>query len=154
METKVNAGASTSVLTDKVVAIKKIARDSLRMKLISPRLSKIASLEADITATQKEIADTEHDIVVEKYENSVLDQNHPDYTKHKTSGEETIKSLTEANVESNKAIDQMNKDIAEQKDGIAKIESGETKVSKEELDELVASLIKTESREEVKVEVA
>lgn len=152
METNNTAGAT--VLAEKVAKIKAIARDSLRMKLISPRQSKIATLEGDIVSVKKDIEETTHDTKVEKYEISKLDTEHPNYEKTKTDKENIVKSNDESIINLNKEIENINKAIIEQKDGIAKIESGETKVSLDELNELVDSLIKTESREEVKIEVA
>ena len=143
-----------TVLTEKVNKIKVIARDYLRMKLISPRLTKIASYEADLAANAKEVDAVNHEILVENYEIGVLDQNHPDYAETKADKEkvvandqDTLKALAEDAANTKKAID-------EQKAGIADIESGKTKVSLDELNEMVEKLIATEVREEVKVDVA
>ena len=140
-----------TVLTDKVNAFKNIARNALRMELISPRLTKISSLEGDLAFTNKVIADVNHDIVVENYEISVLDQNHPDYEDHKKAKEANVKADQDELVELAKSVEEINKAIAEQKDGIQKIETGETKVSLDRLNETVDKLVSSFAIEEAKL---
>ena len=143
--------ASVSVLTDKVNAFKIIARNALRMELISPRLTKIAGLEADLEDNAKTVKETNHDITVENYEIGVLDQNHPDYEKTKADKEATVKEDQAELVELATEATEINKEIAEQKAAIQKIESGETKVSLDRLNETVEKLVTSYAREEAKL---
>jgi uncharacterized coiled-coil protein SlyX len=144
-----NNESTNTVLTDKVEKFKVIARDTLRMNLISPRLSKIADLENRITDINKEIEGFNHDILVENYEISKLDTEHPDYADHKGRKEDSVKCDTECIDNCNKAIEELNKAITEQKDGIAKIESGETKVSLEDLNDLVIRMTKQAALDQI-----
>jgi len=132
-------------LTDKVAEYKLIARESLRMDLITPRLSKIANVEVTIDSTKKCKEEIEHEILVENYEISKLDTDHPDYLLFKEEKEETVKAYTEEVENHDKAIKELEDVIAEQKEGIAKIESGETKVSMEALNDLVSKMIEQDA---------
>jgi len=140
----------STVLTDKVNAFKLIARDALRMKLISPRLSNIADLENNITNITKDINANDHMIVVANYEMKKLDTEHPDYAEHKARKEDKVRCITENVVNMKKNIDEINKYIQEQKDGIAKIELGETKVSLDDLNEMVDKLVREDAYVQVK----
>ena len=141
-ETKTNAVPSSVNLTDLVAKFKVIARDTLRAKLISARQSKVANLTADIAYVTKEIADLNHEILVENYEIGVLDTKHPDYEATKTEKEATVTELTaEAKDLTDNNLVDLIKEVAEQTDGIAKIQSGETKVSLEELNSLVETML-------------
>ena len=154
MENKVNAtGTSSTVLTDKVNELKVIARNSLRMQLISPRLTKIGELEGEVVSTNKEIDEVKHEVLVENYEISKLDTEHPDYAKTKADKEQVVKDDTTTLENLAKSIVEINKEIDEQKASIAKIENGETKVSLDALNDLVSKLVTTSSREEVKIAV-
>ena len=137
MENKV-----TTVLSDKVAAFKLIARDALRMNLIVPRLSNISNLEGDVKSVNESIASHQKTVDVETYEISKLDADHPNYEAKKKVKEDKIKDLTEVIANYNKEIVELNKAIQEQKDGIAKIEAGEVKVSLSDLNELVATMIR------------
>ena len=148
MKTNENAQVSTDErnasvgLVAKLENYKKIAREGLRMNLISPRLSRIAGLETDVKNVQEDINDNEHQIKVENYEISKLDTEHPNYDKKKESKELNVKHYTESNERLVKNMEETNKLIAEQRENIAKIESGETKVSLDELNSLVEDMVK------------
>ena len=131
---------SKTTLKEKVANYKLLAREALRMDLITPRLSKISDLEAKVVSVTACKAEYEHDIVVTNYEISKLDTDHPDYTKTKEGMEAEVKELTEEIKKHDEVLVEIAKEIADQKDGIAKIESGEVKVSLEALNDLVAKM--------------
>lgn len=137
-----NVAAAPTVLTEKVAAFKLIARDSLRMGLISARLTKVANLESDLAIFDKEKTDINHDIKVENYEISKLDTEHPDYEETKKGKTELVTDLTKALEGIAKNVEETNKLITEQKEAIAKIENGETKVSLDELNSLVDEMVR------------
>ena len=136
-------------LENKVATYKLIARDALRMELINPRLSKVASLETELKETNDHIAELEFEVKVETYELSKLDTEHPNYDKRKTRKDETIKSLTTHIEEVKKGIVEIEKQIAEEKAEIAKIESGKTKVCLESLNCLVDKMITQYAKDQV-----
>jgi hypothetical protein len=137
--------SNTKKLAEKVADYKLVARESLRMELITPRLSKIANIEVTVAATQKCKEEIEHEILVENYEISKLDTDHPDYLLFKEEKEAAVKDYT-AEVESHvKALETLAKDIADQKEAIAKIESGEVKVSMDALNDLVSKMIEQDA---------
>lgn len=128
-------------LAEKVAKYKLIARESLRMQLISARLTRIANLEEQAKATTKCKENIEHWILVDKYELSKLDTEHPDYEAHKKDKEESIKYNEDKLTAHDKELEDIQKLITEQQEGIAKIESGETKVSLEALNALVDEML-------------
>lgn len=142
MENTPNASLST-----KVTNFKLIARDALRMKLIVPRQSKIACLEGQVKDLNEQKALLEHEILVATYELSKMDVNHPDYAANKKSAEENLAELKESNFDD--SFKSLAEQLKEQADGIAKIESGETKVSLDDLNCLVADLIKQDALNQV-----
>ena len=137
-------------LKDVVTRIKLIARDVLRMELISRRLSKINRFENDIKETEKSIKYIEDNISIEKYEISKLDTSHPKYEDKKLDKEnKNINMLKDiellnTNIETNKTL------IKEQFEGIDKIEKGETLVSSEKLAEMVEKFIIEEGKKQIK----
>lgn len=136
-------------LTEKVAAYKLIARESLRMALISPRLSRISSYEEDLASKAEIKKELEHEIAVINYETLKLDTEHPNYEKNKTRKDESLKSYTESLENLDKNVEEVNKLITEQKEAIAKIESGETKVSKDALNDLVEAMISKDALNQV-----
>lgn len=142
---------NTNIVTldTKVAAMKIIARDALRMKLISPRLSTISNLENEIKEINKAKDIINHEILVTSYEISKLDTGHPNYDKTKTAKEEKLKVYTEALGDNDKEITEIQKEIDEQKAGIAKINNGETLVSKDELNALVETLIIQDAKNQI-----
>ena len=138
------------VLTGKVEAFKLIARDALRMNLINPRLSRITSIEANIKLIQSDIKKVEHEINVVNYDIAKLDVSHPNFAATKERKEDTLKNLGSAIEPNTKEIAKMEKEIADQKAAILKIETGETKVSLEDLNDLTDRLIKQDALNQVK----
>ena len=129
-------------LETKVAEYKVIARNSLRMNLIAPRLSRVAAYETEIKATRDCQKELEHEIKVENYEISKLDKEHPNYEKTKTDKEAVVKDLTESVANHAKAIVEIEKQIEEENEGITKIENGETKVSIDALNDLVSEMVR------------
>jgi peptidoglycan hydrolase CwlO-like protein len=138
-----------TTLEAKVTKFKLIARDALRMKLISPRLSTIAGLETDMKELEDCQKTNEHKIVVENYEIGKMDKDHPDYAEDLKDKQDEAKYAQERVDELLKDIAEVQKAITEQKDGIAKIESGETKVCLEDLNELVDKLVREDAYNQV-----
>jgi len=142
---------NTLALSNKVSNFKVIARNALRMNLISPRLSHISELEAQVKYNKDSIDKFNHQINVINYEISKLDVNHPNYTKTKERMEAEMKDEYTPMIENrNKAILDLEKEIANQKLGITKIETGETKVCLEELNDLVEKLVIEDAKNQVK----
>lgn len=131
-----------TVLTEKVAAFKLIARNSLRMKLISARLSKVAGLEDDLKTLDEQKEEIDHAIKVENYEISKLDTEHPDFEDTKKSKTELVTEYTEDLKDLAEKIEETNKLLTEQKEAIAKIESGETKVCLDSLNDLVSEMVR------------
>lgn len=136
-------------LTDTVKDIKLIARDSLRMNLISPRLSKISEFEIKIQESDTQIEKYAHKIDVLEYEISKLDTEHPDYQKTKENKEEIIKEFTKEITSTKEYIEEQTKQITNQIEKITNIESGETKVSKDALASLVDTLIIEHTKKQI-----
>lgn len=129
-------------LTTKVAAFKVIARNSLRMGLISKRLSKVAGLEDDLKSLDEQKAVIDHAIKVENYEISKLDTDHPNFEDTKKLKTELVKEYTQDLESLAKEVEETNKLLTEQKEAIAKIENGETKVSLDELNSLVDEMVR------------
>ncbi|MEK6884615.1 MAG: hypothetical protein AABY22_33590 [Nanoarchaeota archaeon] len=136
-------------LEEKVAAYKLVARDALRMELINPRLTNVADLEGNLKSANEKTTNLEFDVKVENYELSKLDTEHPNFEKRKVRKEETLKSLATSIEENKKFVTEIEKEIAEEKAAIAKIESGETKVSLENLNSLVDKLIRQDALNQV-----
>lgn len=131
----------TQVLQEKVTEFKLIARNSLRMELINPRLTRIGQLETSIKDVEKEVENQKHDKLVTEYERTKLDKEHPDYEKKDKHKEEHLKHITENLENLKKEKEGYLKQIEEQTEGITKIESGETLVSQDALDNLVNQMV-------------
>lgn len=138
-----------TILTEQVEKLKLIARNSLRMELISPRLTKISETESTIILLQKQINDANHIIKVENYEISKLDTEHPDYLDKKTTKEEKIEFQTNNTKFYTEIIIEKQKEIEDQQQNISKIETGETKVSQERLNDIVKLLILESSKNQL-----
>lgn len=138
-----------STLAEKVAAFKLIARNSLRMGLISPRLTRVSTYEDTLASLAESKKEVEFDLSVKNYEISKLDTGHPRYEKTKTSKEETVKYLNERLESITKQVEETNKLITEQKEAVTKIESGETKVSKDELNDLVDEMVRADAVSQV-----
>lgn len=141
---------TTTTLSAKVAAFKLIARDALRMKLISPRLSKISGYETEIASVNDCMTKIEKLIAVKEFEKSRIDTDHPEYEALVKEKDEKIESLKKEIEEHKKGIEEIKEAIKKQEEGIAKIESGETKVSSDELNALVDQMIEEDALNKVK----
>jgi len=146
METNTNIVS----LETKVADFKIIARNALRMKLISPRLSNIAEIEASIKDTNDCKARLEHDLKVAEYEKSKLDTAHPNFEVDNKAADEFIVDIKKAIEDHTKTAEEVATQIDEQKKKIAMIEAGETKVSLEDLNDLVEKMIKQDAYNQIK----
>lgn len=131
----------TTTLESKVAQFKNIARNALRMNLISNRLTKISALENEIQNTLKTIENYNHNVLVESYEIEHSDKLHPNYQSKITQKQKNITENTKIINSYQENIKYLNSLITKEKEGISKIESEETKVSLEELNTLVEKLI-------------
>lgn len=146
METNTNIVS----LENKVAGFKIIARNALRMKLISPRLSNIAEIETSIKDTNDCKARLEHDLKVAIYEKSKLDTAHPNFEADNKTADEFIADIKKSIEDHTKTAEEVAKQIDEQKKKIAMIEAGETKVSLEDLNDLVEKMIKQDAYNQIK----
>lgn len=143
MENKEKIDLTTVEFTikNRVEKFKKIAREALRAELISPRLTKIAKYENQIEGIEDTIEKIKHRIKTHEYEITKLDTEHPNYTNRKTDLEDSIK-YNKKDIEIwEKEIKNIENEIEEQKQGIARIETGKTKVSLEKLNAFTEDLI-------------
>lgn len=132
------------VLTEKVKALKLIAREALRMELISPRLAEIGRLEKEIAEANDETKILQKGIDITNYKVarlSRLDADHPDFENLKKFQEDRAIDYIKDIETLNKRIENLNKGILTQKEAIAKIETGETLINAEDLANLVNKLI-------------
>ena len=136
------------VLTPQIDKIKLIARDALRMELISSRLTKISVLETAIKEAKEYQELVKKDIEVIEYEFTKEDTNHPRYNeKDSTENKEIrIKNKNEMLEEYSALIKGYEEKIENQREGIRKIEAGKTLVSSAELSNLVEVLIEQDSK--------
>jgi hypothetical protein len=139
----------TNTLQVRVEALKIIARNALRMNLISPRLSETARKQSQIDEVNKYVNDLNHQVKVQTYEISKLDIDHPDYADKKANKEKKITEINTTIKEQNELVTNLQKDIEEQNKAIAMIESGETKVSLEDLNTLVERLVREDAFKQV-----
>lgn len=134
----------TNVLIEKVKALKLIARNALRMELISPILAEIGRLEKEIKTINEHAADQEKRAAIATYKIARLerlDADHPDFNNLKKEQEEKFENTKKAyqNLINEKEL--YTKRIEEEKTAIAKIETGETLVNAEDLANMVNKLI-------------
>lgn len=145
MSKKVEKREVVTVLSAKVAQFKLDAREALRMELISPRLARVSSYEDKIKNIVEAKEAHDHDIVVETYEISALDKNHPDYADTLEEREEDLESLKESLPQFAEDIKEVEKLIEEQKEAIQDIEHGKTLVSACALKELVNGMIERDA---------
>ena len=146
MENNTNAATLNApvVLTEKVKALKLIARNALRMELISPRLATISHLEKDIKANQEDEKAMQKRIDIAYYKITRLtrlDSEHPDLENLKKNQENNIDEDKKVIESINKETETLNKLIVNEKEAIAKIEAGETLINAEDLADMVNKLI-------------
>ena len=136
-----NPENTNPTLENKITSFKEIARESLRMILINPRMTRISGFENSMKQNEECKAKTIKRIEILKFEIEATPENHPAYQEIKEEKEETIKHW-EADLKTYEDREaEFIKEIDHQKECIAKIESGETLVSSEKLNDLVDSMI-------------
>lgn len=131
--------------TEKVAKFKLIARDALRMDLIKARQTKVSNLDTKIKDTTDCKAEYELDLAAVKYDITKLDTAHPKFDSMKKDLEEDVVSITEAITNHVDTLKDLDEAMKEQTDAIAKIESGETKVDLDSLNNLVSEMIKQDA---------
>lgn len=140
---------TVTTLTNEVKAIKLIARDALRSKLISNRLSNVGSIESTIARLNKDIVSINEEIDVEVYEMGKLDTKHPRYEARKKEAEESIANHKKSVERLNADIKVGEESLAIENKAIQDIETGETKVSAEDLADLTSKLIVEKAKNKV-----
>jgi|ETNvirnome_2_300_1030623.scaffolds.fasta_scaffold01719_9 chromosome segregation ATPase len=127
-------------LTDQVTKFKIIARDSLRMILISTRLTTRSQIESIIKSIKEQITRTNKRIKVNTYELDKEDTNHPEFENTKKNYEASTKRYKKDIENYEKELKEEEKALEENEKGITAIEKGETKVNSEALAKLVADM--------------
>lgn len=125
-----------------VSTLREIARDGLRMDLISARRSKITSLNAEKDSLNRILADYKLDIATSNYEMAAVPTDHPRKADKVKEYTDAVEYVTKRVKETEEALTAVDARIKEQDEGISKLESGETKVSMELLESNTARLIK------------
>lgn len=129
-----------------VSAVKVIARDTLRMKIIMPVQTAISELKAQITDYEKSVKTAEHTIEVAQFKLSKIDAEDPDKEVITTRRNKEIETATEDIACLTKSIESTKKAITEKEVHILEIEAGKVKVDRESLDCLTESFL--EARQE------
>ena len=117
------------------------ARDMLRLELISARREKIADLNKEVETHNEYKKNLEFKLKCVTYDKSKVDPENPRAEKLLKGYEEDEKYVNDEIKSVDECLVEINKKIEEHNDGIKKIESGETKVSLDRLNELSAILI-------------
>ena len=143
-----------TTLESKVADYKLIARQTLRMELISPRLTKIAELESEKKGYEDEVNNYNHRVVVEKYEKSVADKDQPDFKENQEQSDDSLAWLAKEIELANTGVTETQKAIDEQKKSLTAIETGETKVCLDRLNQLVDQMIEQDALASVTPTVA
>lgn len=115
--------------------LRELARDELRLRAINVLRSD--KLEIEILKTK-----TEHSLEIENYELANLDKDYPDYEKMKAEKDDTIAVL-------GRQLDIIKRDLENTDNEIVKVVSGETKISKDDLQCLTDKLIARFIREKI-----
>lgn len=138
-----------SKLTASIRAFKLVARDALRMNLINARLTNIGLLEANVRSIEDHVESHNKELTTLRYELEHSDKEHPEYKERVERSEKTIKEVEESNETLAKNIEEVNKEIDEEREGITKIEEGTTKVSRDRLNTLVETMIEQDAMNQV-----
>lgn len=132
-------------LSTKVKDLRVKARNILRMKWIEKVLESINLLETKITNYTKLTEESKKYLTTRKYELAKLDTEHPDYKETKERNSQRLKEIQEVTDEQLKTYAKKTEETQEliqtKQTLITNIESGEKKVSLEELNEMTNTLI-------------
>lgn len=129
-------------LRAQVQALRDSARDQLRMVMIERRLQSLFYLNADMDGLKKRAEKNSHSMKVAKYNLKKADKEHPDFEVQKAMHEEAQAHLAKEAEELSKSAASLQAQIDEINQEIEKIEAGESKVSIEEVDQIVMAKIK------------
>ena len=130
-----------TTIVAKIEGYKLIARTAIREGLINARLTRLATAESSLEAYKEIIKGLEKQKTVIAYDLSKLDTDHPLFEDREKAAKESLENLEALIVDANKDLVAYVEAVDEQKEGIAKIESGETKVSIDALNSLVSRMI-------------
>jgi chromosome segregation ATPase len=121
--------------------IRNQARDIARLKAVSKKMAERANVRKDKDFALDLIKTTNHKIDIANYEISKLDKAHPDYdnlladkNKYIDCQKEMVEHYTDHVVEYDEKLANIDADIA-------KIESGETKITIEHLNENITAIL-------------
>jgi len=124
-----------------VAKLKEIARDGLRMELVSKRQTEVAAFEANIKSHQENIQELRKDIERANFQITQLVDADPDFADKKKAYEDQIVEI-EADIKTaTECLDEVKKQKTEVEENITKIEAGEVKVNLERLNDRTAQLI-------------
>lgn len=152
MNTNENTLNAPVVLTEKVKNLKLIARNALRMELISPILAEINRLERGVKEIDGYIATELKKVAVAEYKITRLerlDAEHPDFDNLKKTQEENIEYFKKNLENLTKETEMYTKRIEDERTAITKIETGETLVSTNRLEEIVDRLILQDAKNDI-----
>lgn len=124
-----------------VANIRDLAREVLRARWISNVLQAVMLLNNDITAYNKAIEGCNKELARLNYKISKLDQADPDYAEKLETCNGSVKYFNQNIEDHKKIIEKKNADIATEMAKIAQIESGDLKVSAENLEIKAKELI-------------
>lgn len=130
-----------------VESVKLIARDELRMKHIAKVQTDIYDLEKNVNEVNEEIGGLKKAILREEYAISKVEDQNPDAAEIREAHKEKIEAFQKMIESRNNVMANLEKAMAEQKEKIQKIESGEIKVNLEKLNERTKVLIEEITKE-------
>lgn len=130
-----------------VESVKLIARDELRMKHIAKVQTDIYDLEKNVNEVNEEIGGLKKAILREEYAISKVEDQNPDAAEIREAHKEKIEAFQKMIESRNNVMTDLEKVMAEQKEKIQKIESGEIKVNLEKLNERTKVLIEEITKE-------
>jgi len=136
-------------LKDKVTELKLVARDSLRMELISNRLTKIADLKSQMKYSDEHTDRLNKELKTHEYELETLDSKHPKYEDRKEHHKYEIEFFKETLEKEEKEKATIQEKLDKELEGVILIETGKTKVSLEHLNEYVSELIREQAKNRV-----
>lgn len=132
--------------TKTITIAKESARDFLRMKLISARMSKIADINTSVKNHESCITDINKNIKIAEYQISIIDPKNPEAEDLKKANDDLIDAGKKAIEGTTACMEEIKKLIVEEEEGIKKIEAGETLVCalslKEKTNELLWDIVK------------
>lgn len=132
-----------SELRDQVQAMRDSAREQLRMVMIENELQSRFEIEKNLNSANKMLEQNAHLQAVANYKLTKLDELDPDFQTKKEVQEEALKDLAQQKENLEKEAARYQAELDKSDEQITKIESGEVKVSIEEVDELVKKKILT-----------